>query len=131
MGVVQYHLYSFEGEKEATSHGDRGLYKRFYPNLVFGEHQKDILYASLEGNGARLSFCTLMIYTNATQKQVSEYSRISAGTINWHMKRLGLFCLISIKREGQFVRYTLNVEFRGDFEVTPELPSKRLENSVW
>lgn len=51
----------------------------------------------------------LMKNPNATQKQVSEYSRISAGTINWHMKRLGQSGLISIKREGQFVRYMVNV----------------------
>ena len=49
---------------------------------------------------------------NATQKQLSEYSKISAGTINWHMKRLGQSGLVSIRREGQFVKYKVDVDWQ-------------------
>jgi len=108
MGVIQYHLYSLEGERRILSRR-RGLYKRFYPNLVFGEHQQEILDV-LSQETERDLLIYLIRNPNVTQKQVSEYSKISAGTINWHMKRLGQSGLISVKREGQFVRYSVNVD---------------------
>jgi predicted transcriptional regulator len=106
MGVIQYHLYTLESERRILSRR-RGLYKRFYPNLVFGEHQQKILDV-LSQETERDLLLYLIENPNATQKQVSEYSKISAGTINWHMKRLAQSGLISIKREGQFVKYTVN-----------------------
>ena len=108
MGVIQYHLNSLENEKRILSRR-RGLYKRFYPNLVFGEHQQEILDV-LSQETERDLLLYLMRNPNSTQKQVSEYSKISAGTINWHMKRLGQSGLVSTRREGQFVRYTVDVD---------------------
>jgi len=107
MGVIQYHLRSLENEKKILARR-RGLYKRFYLSLVFGEHQQEILDV-LSQETERDLLLYLIRNPKATQKQVSEYSKISAGTINWHMKRLGKSGLVSIRREGQFVKYSLDV----------------------
>lgn len=47
---------------------------------------------------------------NSTQKELAGYARLSPGTINWHMKRLIGSGLVAMKREGQFVRYSVNGE---------------------
>ncbi|MDG6905898.1 MAG: winged helix-turn-helix transcriptional regulator [Nitrososphaerota archaeon] len=107
MGVVQYHLNSLERERKIIARR-KGLYKRFYLSLAFGEHQQEILDV-LSQETERDLLLYLIKSNNATQKQVSEYSKISAGTINWHMKRLQQSGLVSIKREGQFVRYNISV----------------------
>lgn len=105
MGVIQYHLYALERERRILSRR-RGLYKRFYPNLVFGEHQKEILDV-LSQETERDLLIYLIRIPNASQKELSEYARISAGTINWHMNRLISAGLVQRRREGQFVRYEI------------------------
>jgi hypothetical protein len=50
----------------------------------------------------------LLHHPSATQKELSEFAQISAGTINWHMKRLVSSTLIRQRGEGQFVRYEVN-----------------------
>jgi predicted transcriptional regulator len=103
MGVIQYHLYSLEKDRKILSRR-RGLYKRFYSNLVFGEHQLDILdVLSQETERDLLLF--LMSNPNASQKQLSEYAQISAGTINWHMKRLSDSGLVQTKHERSLAKY--------------------------
>jgi predicted transcriptional regulator len=108
MGVIQYHLYTLEREKKILSRR-KGLYKRFYPSLTFGEHQQEILDV-LSQETERDLLLYLIKNPNATQKEVSEYSKLSAGTVNWHMKRLGQSGLIAIRREGQFVKYVVNAD---------------------
>jgi len=106
MGVTQHHLYMLEKEGTILSRRN-GLYKRFFPSLLFGEHQKDILdVLSLETERDFLLY--LIQNPSSTQKELSEYSRISPGSINWHMKRLVNLGLVSVRREGQFVRYSVN-----------------------
>jgi predicted transcriptional regulator len=86
MGVVQYHLNKLERERRIASRR-RGLYKRFYPNLKFGEAELEILdVLSQESERDLLLF--LIQNPNATQKELSEYGEISPASINWHMRRL-------------------------------------------
>lgn len=108
MGVIQYHLYSLERERKIISKR-KGLYKRFYPNLVFGEHQREILDV-LSQETERDLLLYLIQNPDATQKKISEYSKISPGTINWHMKRLAQSGLVATRREGQFVKYTVEAD---------------------
>ena len=106
MGVIQHHLYSLERDRIVLSRRN-GLYKRFYPNLVFGDHQRNILdVLSLETERELLLY--LIQCPNTSQKDLSEHFMISAGTINWHMKRLTETGLIQVRREGQFVKYSVN-----------------------
>lgn len=106
MGVIQYHLYSLERERRILSRRN-GLYKRFYPNLVFGDYQQEILDV-LSQETERDLLLYLINNPNSTQKELAEYAQISAGTINWHMKRLVESNLIQAKHEGQFVRYVVS-----------------------
>jgi predicted transcriptional regulator len=110
MGVIQYHLYSLEKNKQIVAHR-RGLYKRFYPALVFAEPQKEILDV-LSQETERDLLLYLIDNPGATQKDLSEYARISPGTTNWHMKRLIGSNLVTMKREGQFVKYSLIIDSR-------------------
>jgi predicted transcriptional regulator len=105
MGVIQYHLYTLEKEKKIVSRR-KGLYKRFYRTLVFGNEQLEILNM-LSQETERDIVLYLMEHPEATQKQLSEYAQISAGSINWHMKRLIDDNLIQARHEGLFVRYVV------------------------
>jgi DNA-binding transcriptional ArsR family regulator len=105
MGVTQYHLYSLEKERKILSRR-RGLYKRFYSSLTFGENQEAILdVLSQETERDLLLFIIENPGTN--QRKISEYAQISASSVNWHMKRMADSGLIKLKREGQFVRYEI------------------------
>lgn len=108
MGVLQYHLYSLEKDQRILSRRS-GLYKRFYAALVFGEHQQDILDV-LSQETERDLLLYLIQNPGATQKELSGYARISPGSINWHMKRLMGTHLVSVRHEGQFVKYEVKSE---------------------
>lgn len=107
MGVTQYHLYALEKEQKILSRR-RGLYKRFYPSLTFGAYQQEIL-GVLSQETERDLLLYLVKVPLSTQKELAEYAQLSAGTINWHMKRLIDASLVVIAREGQFVRYSSKV----------------------
>ena len=103
MGVVQYHLNKLEKESRVSSRR-RGLYKRFYPNLKFGDAQLEILdVLSQESERDLLLF--LIQNPDATQKELAEYGGISPASINWHMRRLASSGLVEPRREGANVRY--------------------------
>lgn len=108
MGVTQYHLYTLEKEQKIISRRN-GLYKRFFPALAFAENQQEILDA-LSQETERDILLYVIQNPGSTQKELSQYSRLSPGTINWHMKRLAASGLVSLKREGQYVRYSVPAE---------------------
>lgn len=108
MGVVQYHLGSLETDRKIVSRR-RGLYKRFYQSLAFGENQQEIL-GVLSQEMERDLLLYLLDNPGSTQKELCDYAKISPGTMNWHMKRLGISYLVSSLRDGQFVRYTVSVD---------------------
>ncbi len=103
MGVTQYHLYTLERERKILSRRN-GLYKRFYPTHVFGEHQQEILDV-LSQETERDLLLYLIQNPDSGPKELSEFARMSPGTINWHMKRLIGSNLVLVRREGQFVKY--------------------------
>lgn len=103
MGVIQYHLYGLEKERKIISRR-RGLYKRFYPMLVFPEGQLEILDV-LSQETERDILLFLIQNPDATQKELSEYAAISPPSINWHMRRLSDSGLVGAKHDGSNVRY--------------------------
>ena len=107
MGVVQYHLDGLEKKGEIVSRR-RGFYKRFYPTLVFGSEQLEIMDL-LAQETERDLLLFLIQNPNATQKELAGYARISPSSINWHMRRLSKSRLVETKHEGASVRYLLNV----------------------
>lgn len=105
MGTIQYHLYTLEKEGQIVSRR-RGLYKRFYASHIFGERQHEILDV-LSQEPERDILLFLVQNPNSTQKTLTDYTGMSPGTINWHMKRLGLAGLAQGTHEGQFVKYSI------------------------
>jgi predicted transcriptional regulator len=105
MGVVQYHLYTLEKEQKIISRR-RGLYKRFYPILLFGDEQLEILDV-LSQETERDILLYLLQKPDATQKEVSEYAEISPASVNWHMRRLVEARLVDSEHDGSHVRYVV------------------------
>jgi DNA-binding transcriptional ArsR family regulator len=66
-------------------------------NIFFQETERDLILYLLENPGA-------------TQKELSQFARISPSSTNWHMKRLSQAGFVEARREGGFVLYTV----RGD-----------------
>src|SRR5579872_2516075 len=108
MGVTQYHLYGLERDNKIASVRN-GLYKRFFLSISFGDRQRDILdFLSQETERDLLLY--VIQNPKSTQKELSEYARLSPGTINWHMKRLISSGLVGMRHEGQFVKYSVSSE---------------------
>ena len=124
MGVVQYHLDRLEKERKIVSR-KRGFYKRFYPTLVFGGEQLEIMDV-LAQETERDLLLFLIRNPNATQKELSDYAMVSPSSINWHMHRLSKSGLVGTVHEGATVRYLVRVN-RG--EVLALL--KSYHPSVW
>ena len=108
MGVLQYHLYRLEKEKNIVGIR-RGLYKRFYPRLDFEAEQQTILGVLFQETERDL-LLYLLENPNTIQKELSEYARISSSSTHWHMKRLVRAGLVDAKRKGGFVYYTVKGE---------------------
>ena len=86
MGVGQYHVYRLERDRSIVSRR-RGLYKRFYPNLVFAETDQNILdVLSQETEREILIFLTQR--PGPTQKEIADFARLSLTAVSWHMRRL-------------------------------------------
>ena len=107
MGVVQYHLDGLEKERKIVSRR-RGLYKRFYPALLFGDRELEIIDV-LAQETERDLLLFLMQNPNATEKELSGYAMVSPSSINWHMQRLSKSRLIATRHEGANVRYLVKV----------------------
>jgi len=105
MGVVQYHLYTLEKEHEIISRR-RGLYKRFYSTVPFGDEQMEILDV-LSQETERDILLYILQKPGAAQKEVSEYAEISPASVNWHMRRLTEARLVEARHEGSHVRYVV------------------------
>jgi predicted transcriptional regulator len=105
MGVVQYHLNALEKERKIIPRR-RGLYKRFYSTVPFGDEQLEILNV-LSQETERDILLYLLQKPDATQKEVSEYAEISPASVNWHMRRLAEARLVEARREGSRVRYVV------------------------
>ncbi|MFI5422058.1 MAG: winged helix-turn-helix transcriptional regulator [Nitrososphaerales archaeon] len=81
----------------------------FFLSFVFGEHQREILDILSQETERDLLFY-LIQHPGASQKELSNYARISPGTVNWHMKRLISSDLIEVHRDAQLVKYTVKGE---------------------
>jgi len=103
MGVLQYHLYRLEKDQAIVSR-KRGLYKRFYNRLDFEAEEQEILGILLQETERDL-LLYLLRTPGASQKELSEFARISASSTSWHMKRLIQTGLVESRRQGSFVYY--------------------------
>ena len=107
MGVIQYHLYTLEKERKVIFRR-RGFYKRFYPTLLFGDREMEIMDVLVQETERDL-LLFIMQNPNATQKALSGYAKVSPSSINWHTQRLTKAGLIETTREGANVKYQVKV----------------------
>lgn len=103
MGVLQYHLYKLEKDQSIISQR-RGLYKRFYSKTDFGAEEREIL-SVLSQETERDLLLYLLRTPDATQKELSEFARISPSSTSWHMKRLVQAGLVEARHQGSYVYY--------------------------
>ena len=103
MGVLQYHLYRLEKDRTIVSR-KRGLYKRFYTRLDFGAEEEEILGVLFQETERDL-LLYLSKTPDATPKELSEFARVSASSISWHMKRLVKSGLVEARRQSGSVYY--------------------------
>src|SRR5690348_14531106 len=108
MGVIQYHLYRLERERRVVS-VRHGLYKRFYADKGLKVEDREILNI-LSQETERDIVLYLIKNPLATQKELSDFARISASSTSWHMKRLSQVGFVEPRKEGGFVFYII----RGD-----------------
>ena len=123
MGTVQYQLYSLEKAGKISS-ARRGLYKHYFP-IGMLDNEKDILKV-LSQETAREILMFIIEKDNPTHADISDRIKISAASVNWHIKRLTELDLISEEREGKHKRYSL----RGDSRPVIAL-LKNYYPSIW
>lgn len=108
MGVIQYHLYRLEREQIIVS-ARHGLYKRFYAEKGLRTEDRDILNL-LSQETERDLVLYLIRNPLASQKELSDFARISPSSTNWHMKRLCLAGITTGKRENGGVYYIVSAD---------------------
>ena len=108
MGVVQYHLYRLEREEIIVS-ARHGLYKRFYAERGLRVEDRQILNL-LSQETERDLVLYLMRNPLATQKELSNFARISPSSTSWHMRRLSQTGVVISRRENGAVYYTVTAD---------------------
>jgi predicted transcriptional regulator len=107
MGTVQYHLDRLEKSGKIIS-ARRGLYKHYFPVGML-ENQKDILQV-LTQETVRDILMFIVEHGNPSQGEISSRIRISAASVNWHIRRLMLLNLIREDKRGRCRHYRLQAD---------------------
>ncbi|MDG6997659.1 MAG: winged helix-turn-helix transcriptional regulator [Nitrososphaerota archaeon] len=115
MGVLQYHLYKLEKDRVIVSRR-RGLYKRYYINLVFGETDLDVLDV-LSQNSERDILLYITLNQGVGQRELSVYSKLSTSTVLWHLKRLISVGLIEARQQFGNTTYSIRVDRDSVFQL--------------
>ena len=105
MGTVQYHLHKLEKIGRVTS-TRRGLYKYYFPAVLFRENEKEILEV-LTHETARKILMFIIEQKSPTQTDIVNSVRISARSISWHVGRLIALKMIREIKDGKYKRYQL------------------------
>ena len=112
LSSVRYHLSVLEGMDKVVCHKN-GKYKRYYVNqngyskYTNGNGYKHIMSA-LKNNTARKIVKFLISNPESNQKRVSESLKLHPSTVNWHAKRLRDAEIISKRKNGKEIVYSLN-----------------------
>jgi predicted transcriptional regulator len=105
MGSVQYQLFRLEKRGRITSIR-RGLYKFYFLSGIFRDNEKVILQV-LSQETAREILLFVIEQKNPTQTDIVNSMRISAASVNWHIRRLIALKIIFEIKEGRYKRYQL------------------------
>ena len=105
MGSVQYQLFRLEKMGKITSIR-RSLYKFYFLSGVFHDNEKDVLQV-LSQETARQILMFIIERKNPTQTDIVDIMKISAASVNWHIRRLISFKIIYETKDGKYKRYQL------------------------
>ena len=105
MGSVQYHAYQLQKTGKITSSRE-GLYKVHFKSGAYQDHEK-LLFRILNQETPREIILLIIEQKNPTQTDIVKKLRISAPSINWHVRRLIDLNLIDEVRDGKYKRYKL------------------------
>ena len=103
MGTTQYHLNSLEKAGKIVSER-HSLHRFYFPVGIFQAEQKNILKILNQGT-LREILLFIIERKNPTQAEISDHVKITAASVNWHIKRLLELGIINQAREGKFKRY--------------------------
>jgi predicted transcriptional regulator len=103
IGTTQYHLNSLEKAGKIIS--EKHSFHRFYfPVGLFEAEQKNILKI-LNQDTLREILLFIIERKNPTHTEISDHIKITAASVNWHIKRLLELGIINQTRKGKFKRY--------------------------
>jgi len=105
MGSVQYHAYQLQKTGKITSSRE-GLYKIHFKSGAYQDDEK-LLFRILNQETPREIILLIIEQKNPTQTDIVKKLRISAPSINWHVRRLIDLNLIEEVREGKYKRYKI------------------------
>lgn len=105
MGSVQYHAYQLQKNGKITTSRE-GLYKLHFQSGAYQDHEK-LLFRVLNQETPREIILFIIEQNYPTQTDIVKKLRISAPSINWHVRRLIDLDLIEEVREGKYKRYKL------------------------
>lgn len=103
MGDTQHHLGVLDKLGLIKSRR-KGMYKVYYSISILCKRDEDIL-AVLQQETPRDIILYLVENPGSTQGEISNYMRLTAPTINWHMSNLINARLVISYKEGRFVKY--------------------------
>ena len=108
MGTAQYHLNNLEKSGRVISE-KYNLQRYYFLTGIFKENEKNILKV-LTQNTARQILMLILEQKRPTQSEIVTNLKISAASVNWHMKRLLELGIIFEIKEGKFKIYQLALD---------------------
>jgi predicted transcriptional regulator len=124
MGQVQHHLSVLEESGKIKSR-KINLHRHYYHAEIL-DKQHELILAFLTQETARDILIYLIEHPNSTQTDIANYKHFSAPTINWHMSRLIDTQIVTSKKEGKTVRYSI----KGDVKILALL-LKNYHPNIW
>ncbi len=108
MGTVQYHLNLLEKMGRVASER-HSLHRFYFPIDIFESNERNVLKI-LNQDTAREILMLILERKSPTQTDIVDSVKISAASVNWHIRRLIDLGLISELREGKYKRYQMVVD---------------------
>lgn len=108
MGTVQYHLNLLEKMGRIASER-HNLHRFYFPIGIFESNERNVLKI-LNQDTAREILMFILERKNPTQTDIVGSVKISAASVNWHIKRLIDLGLISEIKEGKYKKYQMTVD---------------------
>lgn len=108
MGVLEYHLHKLERDRVILSRR-RGLYRRYYHNLIFNETDQNVLDVLSQETERDILLYTIL-NPGTRQADLAAYTRLTTSTVVWHLKRLVASGLVEARQVGSTVTYATKVD---------------------